>query len=595
MTLRSRAVAWLLLAGAVVLHLRTVAFDFVLDDGYQIHANPAVRDGVPLSRFFLDASTTTSREDYNQRIYRPLRNVVFRAIGVTFGFAPLPFRCATVLLYAGCAALVYLLLARLLGDGAPARGAALLWVVLPVHVEVAAYPSALGDGLSGLLGLAGLHVALSAAGATPWRAVLAGAASLLLAFGAMAAKEMAVTQPALLFLVLFMFGRWSRRAAGLVGATALVSLGFLALRASVIGRIGQEDSTLASLGEGLLTAPVALVGYLVLTVAPLGHRLSYLKPDISWPLALGCLVAIAGILTVTFRAERDRAPRPALFGWLFFGAALLPVLHLVPSWAFLADRFVLTGSIGLMFVVAGLLAAAGRRGLRTWPLLALTLAIYTGGTLLEQEKWRDNAALFTHDVESEPNAPMAQSNYCSLLFERGDPAAALAACQRAVELGMHRAAEHLRMAVALEALGRLPEAEQAARTAITLEPDSAAAYAALGNLRLRAGDLPEAERLLVLAEARPPHVNVLLLRAELAVARGQREAAFRAYEQILRETGRVARMHLLYARAAARLGDGARSHALARRCLELDAGAEPCRELLTAAPPSPVTPPGARE
>ncbi|HEX4459142.1 MAG TPA: hypothetical protein VIA18_14290, partial [Polyangia bacterium] len=68
----SRLVAALLVALAVVVHAPTLGHRFLVDDGVQIFKNRAVTAGAPFAGYFLDRDTTSSRADYNTRIYRPL-------------------------------------------------------------------------------------------------------------------------------------------------------------------------------------------------------------------------------------------------------------------------------------------------------------------------------------------------------------------------------------------------------------------------------------------------------------------------------------------------------------------------------------------
>ena len=195
---RSRLVAALLVTLAVVVHAPTLGHRFLLDDGVQIFKNHAVTAGAPLVAYFLDRDTTSSRADYNTRIYRPLRNIAFRGVVIIGGVRPVAFGIANIALYAASALLVLALLSRVIGDARAAAWATALWIVLPVHVEAVAYASALGDLLSLVLELAAIVIALPYIDGEPrhWRV----AVSTALAAAAMLSKEMAVTLPPVLWL-----------------------------------------------------------------------------------------------------------------------------------------------------------------------------------------------------------------------------------------------------------------------------------------------------------------------------------------------------------------------------------------------------------
>ncbi|MGZ3407025.1 MAG: hypothetical protein ACXVAN_11315, partial [Polyangia bacterium] len=107
---RSRLAALALVALAVAVHAPTLGHRFLLDDGVQIFRNRAVTAGAPLAAFLLDRDTTSSRPDYNTRIYRPLRNYAFRLIARVGGVRPIAFGLANLACYAIATLLVLALL-----------------------------------------------------------------------------------------------------------------------------------------------------------------------------------------------------------------------------------------------------------------------------------------------------------------------------------------------------------------------------------------------------------------------------------------------------------------------------------------------------
>src|ERR1700749_5161834 len=102
---RARLAAALVVALAVAVHAPSLGGSFLLDDGVQIYKNRAVTAGAPLWGWFLDRGTTSSRADYNTRIYRPLRNLAFRAVVLLVGVRPIAFGVANIALYAAAALL----------------------------------------------------------------------------------------------------------------------------------------------------------------------------------------------------------------------------------------------------------------------------------------------------------------------------------------------------------------------------------------------------------------------------------------------------------------------------------------------------------
>jgi tetratricopeptide (TPR) repeat protein len=516
---RSRLTAALLVALAVAVHAPSLRHPFLLDDGVQIFKNPAVTAGAPLAAYFFDRETTSSRPDYNTRIYRPLRNLAFRAVVRIAGVRPLAFGVANLALYAIAALLVLALLQRLGVEARAAAWATAIWVVLPVHVEAVAYASALGDQLSLVLELAAIVVALPFARA---RFV----ASTLLAAAAMLAKEMAVTEPALLALLAVGTGAWRvRRVQALVVAHGLVALGYVALRTHVVGAVGQEPLTGHAIASGLRDAPWLLAHYLWITVAPLGHAASY---RVAPPGALALVVTVAALVVGALVAWRWR-PLVAV-GLAWFAISLAPVLHLVPLWADLADRFALFPSVGLALALAAALAPLSRRAAIVCGALVV---LYAAASVVEARAWQSDALLWRYAVDRQPEAPLARSNLAAVLLGEGRLDEAAAQLDALHALGYTRGDVELKRAYALARLGRGDEAARAVALALRLDGNNGAAHALAGQLALAAGDPATAAREHEAARRlAPAHASTGLLGYELLHTDDERVDYLRALQAL---------------------------------------------------------------
>ncbi len=569
-----------IIATVWLLYARSLSFPFVIDDYVQIAENPAVIEGAPLSKFFLDRDTTSSRPDYNTRIYRPLRNVAFRALVRAFGASPLVFRLANYLLYAAAIGLVFALGWHVLPSLRAALMAAAVFAVLPVHVEPVVYPSALGDLLSLDLELLGLICG--------WRAfvntkgfALAAAASVIFLALAMTAKEMAITGPGLLAL-LWLHRRPAsmRQSFALLLVLALVAASYLALRTHVVGQMGQEPITWESVQRGLKEAPALLLGYLQIAVMPFGHKPSYVVPT---PSGLGAVLMYIGFGLAAWllrRTDKQHTPPGGLALWLaWFVMALVPVLHLVPLWADLADRFVLVSTVGLA-LAAG---EVGERLLQRFSVrivlipAAAVMTILCLGVWFEQEVWRSDHALWRYGVQAEPRASLAQSNFCLSALQLGQYEQALHACDKAFELGRDNAEIHGRRAVSLQALGRLHEAEVAARRSLKYDPQQVQMQAVMGDLALARSDIPEVTRRLQMAkQLAPQHPSTTLLEAAWAKHENRFDDALTLYNQLLGRVPGVPRFHVLAVETARAANNAEQVTKHCRSCLAFEPAYQPC-------------------
>jgi tetratricopeptide (TPR) repeat protein len=488
----------------VALYLPVQGHPWLWDDESQIADNRAVTVGAGLGAYFFDANTTTTRPDYNHGIYRPLRTIAYRALAVTFGVRPGVFEAANLMLYVVLTALVLLALLAMTGSLFAAAAATLLWALLPMHVQAVAYPSALGDLLSAVLEAlalgAGLVCArrLAAAGS---RAVAWGVLSTVLAAASMFAKEMAVTEPLLLALLLWLDDqRRSRALAALMGAHLMVAAGYVVTRSLVLGQVAQRPLSVAELALGLKKAPVLLVEYARLTVAPLGHRAFYSVSFGGGELALA-LAIIAGSAALAWRARL----RPLTAGLAFFALALLPVLQLLPIIADLADRFALWPSLGLALAAAALLARLPlQKRVLGGAVVGVSALVLAGGTLLEQRMYQSDGALWRYTVDRDPEVGTSHGNLANVLLKEGRPGEALLEIDRARALGFDGPFMWVRRARALDEVGRTAEAVVVLRAALAETPREGQLHAILGDLYLRNGQPDEARHELEIAEQLAP-------------------------------------------------------------------------------------------
>jgi hypothetical protein len=138
---------------------RCLGDGFVWDDHRSVVANPTVAGSGPWWRPLTDGAAA---DPFGY--FRPLRTIELRLDRALFGAEPLAFHVHSLLWHAAAAALLVLVLRRLLGDGRAALVGALLWAVHPAQVETVAWISCRGDLAMGALVLASILFALRSQG-----------------------------------------------------------------------------------------------------------------------------------------------------------------------------------------------------------------------------------------------------------------------------------------------------------------------------------------------------------------------------------------------------------------------------------------------
>jgi Flp pilus assembly protein TadD len=505
-----------------------------LDDHGYVADNPSVLGGLTAAGVVW-AFTTMAQGNWH-----PLTWISLMADASIGGGGPAAFHATNIALHAVSAVLLFLLLARTTGCGGPAAVTALLFALHPLRVESVVWIAERKDVLSMALGLGSLLV-WTAWTRAPTRARYAAAIALFAA--ALLAKPMLVTLPVLMLAL----DRWPlerfelRRSVreklpffALAGASAVVT--FIAQRrgGAVAGFAGFPVST------RLANACVGAIDYLGMTLWPhdLANPYPYDLARLAVPRVVVCAFAVASLAGV---AALTWARRPHwAVGWLWYFVAVAPVIGIVQVGPqAIADRYTYLPMLGpvLALVWEAHLRAPRAAGLAA---AAVAVAALSWATVVQASLWKDNVAFFDRTIEITGPNPVAHQALGRALFRagrttesvgefrsalslfpaytqawvglgeallaEGNDAGAIDAYRRAVGYGERDPALRAKLAAALAAdgarrmrAGDLTGAESVLREAVGTSPDDAASHGALGVVLARRGRIDEAER--ELAEA----------------------------------------------------------------------------------------------
>jgi len=481
-----RSAAWfaplaLLLAVALVFG-RTVGYEFVLwDDSGNVASNP-----------FLAPPTLGSLGGFWTRafeyLYVPVAYSIWWGIALVsrtlFGeLEPGLFHGANLLLHAGCVLLVFRLLCELLKDRRAAFAGALVFALHPLQVESVCWISELRGLAAATLGFGALLCEVRGRRRT----------ALLLFALALLAKPTALVFLALAILIevgwrggswreaLLRLWPWSLLAAGAAGVT-------------LVAQADVAPTWHAALADRPLVALDALGFYLeklawpVQLCADYGRKPQLVLDSIAlWPAALALALALGAALAFPER-------RRALCALAWFGAALLPVLGLVPfgyqEKSTVADRYAYVALSGAALAAALLVARFGRPAL----VGAFTLALALGGLSFAQAAhWRDTQALFKRVLAINPRSIAAHDNLGYDALGRRDLESGRQHFLRALELDPQLRGALSNLGSVECELGRFDEGIAHLREAVERNPRSITVRKNLIAGLVRAGRLEEAE------------------------------------------------------------------------------------------------------
>ncbi len=627
----SRRSPWIALpaAAAALVYAISLGSGFVYDDEALIRTNHWVHDASALPHLLgrpLLASPPMGTTNY----YRPLVVTLYNLCWQIGGGSPAAFHTQNVALHMLNATLVFFLVRRFSRD-ATAAGAAVLFAVHPLNVEVVAWASGLPELTYAALGLSALLLHLAS-----WERTGAAArrsrAAAWVAFGlACSCKE-----TALVFLPLIVLAErwlragdparrpgWARASRAAVPYLIPAAIYFAARFAVLGGWVAQGAHARRTLFDAVWNAPWLLFRYLRFMAFPspllIEHAITLARGAADPRFVLGLLGVGAGAYGVVRLAVRN--PVPA-FATCLTVLPILPALY-VPALGRdpFAERYAYLGVVGFTWlIVAGLdgwLASTRPAAPRTAPAIVAAIAVVLAIRSIARERdWKNDGTLGSASMRDEPRAAIGYLLAGDWAKRQGDKVEAL----RNFEAGVARIPDSLELQQESSALGielgrgsedkidayarlaasapasastqfnlgqvlldagRLDEAASAFERALALEPRSVQPLTALAVVASRRGDAAGAiaycRRALAIDERSVPawqQLGVALSRS------GDDAGAVSALERAVAlapdEAEGLSRLGALYAKSG-RIDDARR---VLRRALELDPGLASARQNL---------------
>lgn len=532
-----RAGPWLILLAVVAAYWRSLAAPLLFDDAGAVVGNPSIRQLATALHPPTDGSTTTGR---------PLLNLAYALNFSLTGESLAGWHAGNLLLHALAAGLLFALARRWLrrpvlraaglDPDLAALAVALLWAVHPLLTESVVCIAQRSELLCGALYLAVLFTFTRAAEAPGGSRRGWYAAAVVLAAAGMAAKEVMVTVPVLVWLVDRTFyaggfgAAWRERR----GFYAALTGSWLVLIFLLVGSGGTRGSS-AGLGLGvgvwsyLLRQAAAVVRYLQLSFWPAPLVLDYgtaVAGSLAavWWQALVVFALLGGTLWALVRR-----PLLGLAGAAFF-LILAPSSSFVPlvTQTMAEHRMYLPLAVVIMMAVVLL---GPRLGRASAPVVGLLVIILGGLTIARVGDYGSVLGIWQDSVDKYPQSARAQLNLGVELLHAGRPAEARAHLLDAAALEPGYALAHYNAGLAWQAEDRIPEALTEYETAVRLAPANPDMRVNLGNALVLSGrpaaSLPHFAEALRLK----PAADIYFNRGEALGVLGRPAEAAESFEQ----------------------------------------------------------------
>lgn len=569
---------------AVVLYLPTLSYDFVREDKAQI----VHRSNSKISDIFLpglQASVPSGLASEGETgCYRPVTALSFLLDRKVARTNPWYFHLVNVVLAAGSAVLVVLIVWELLHSGVWAGIAGLLFATHPSHVEPVAFVSARAELLTALfLSFAGFALLRSFRKRNRrwWLVVPFGYALALLS------KESALLFPLLVLLTpFFIQSRFPRRFWLVLLALGVIGIGYFVLSYQICHRpFPLEITPLRFLN---LANTFGL--YVRMFFPFFEHQVKILRDPAFLKLTLFFLYAMLFLIAVPLAALRRRF-RIGLWGYFWVILFLLPVSGIAATGPQAAERFLFLPSVGMIVLVITLfsrllVAQHGARRFVGFGLVALA-GLFAWDSRLRLPVWRDEKSLFLTMVKEVPQDPGAYFGLGRVL-QSALPDSAIILYKRAILLDQGFVPAHINIARLYSEKGDHRRAIHHLRLADELNPGAANIQTELGFAFLYSGQRDSALAAFrraqaidsVLLPAKLGAGLVLVLAGDVEWANGDwaqlRETSPGGQDSVRQIVGRMAQSRN-YERALDQLGkvlvafgDTSEAEGYYRRALEVD-------------------------
>jgi protein O-mannosyl-transferase len=543
------AVPLVIAALALIAHGRGVWNGFIWDDDAYVTANETLRSADGLRKIWLEPRATPQ--------YYPLVHTTYWLEFRAWGLDPAGYHAVNVLLHAATAALLYRVFMQL-GLPVPWLGAA-LFAVHPLAVESVSWVTERKNTLS-------LFLATAAAAAwLRWRfaaseerggPIWLGLAVACFTLAMLAKTVAAMLVPMLIIAVWWKTGRIGLR--DLAGVAPLVAIG-LPLAGFTVWlekhHVGADDIDwqLSPAGRVVLAGRAACFYAQKLAWPwPLAFFYDRWRIDpwqpLQWVFPLLVAVTMAGAWWQ--RGRIGRGPAAALLAFLCGLFPALGFFDVFPfKYSFVADHFAYHA-----LPVGMAAAAAGLAGVCAWARVPIAvpaaglIAIMAGLTIARTGVFTSQETLYRDTLAQTPSCSIAAHNLGTLYLDSGRPRDSIDLLAQAAATATFPDERGRSLANLAEAFLRLDEPGRAYRAAAAARQarDSKRARTMLARACVRAGRLDEADA--VIAAASPDETatpDMLLTRGELALARGEPEAAAALFETCLDGCRGEARLNAL--------------------------------------------------
>lgn len=513
----------------------TLWYGFVWDDVAFIQEGRMIQSLTNIPSMF--SSSLWEGSGQTSSYYRPIPQVILALDYHFWARNPFGYHLTNILLHTVTSLLVYLLAARLLRGMLPGLCAALIFAVHPAQAETVAWIGARTEMVPAIFFFTALyaHVRFRDGGGRLW--LVAG---LLSFWGALLSKEMAVTLPALVFLL--SLSRGDRVYVSLLwsGVYGILLLPYLAIRSAVLGSVGMGDDPF---GSRLLTGITLYVKYFQELLFPIKPKVCFFvqsKTSVTDPdVIISAIILVMIVAAAIFLWKRTQH---AAIGLIWVLVTLLPVSGLpaiIKPFA-MANRYLYIPLFGMALFISFLYqqmkpSASGSVARRSWMAIGIACIGLLGVlTFSRLHYWSNDKEFYSQCVLDAPDYGVAIGNLGGILLKEQRPDEAYPHLERAYSLMPGNLNVINNLAYLLMTKDQLNRAEELLVTARAIKSDHYLTRFNLATLYVLQKKIPAAEKEFTEASRLSPHRPEPYLRlGAICLDRGDNDCAISQFAAAL--------------------------------------------------------------
>jgi protein O-mannosyl-transferase len=389
-----------------ILYINTLSNDFVFDDESVVQGYEAIRSMSSIPKYF------SAEEGFHKVIgnyYRPVVSTTYTIDYAIWGLNPAGFHLTNNLINLIASLFLFAILSRLFVKYKYGLISSLISTLIftahPVHTEAVSWISGRTDSLVTLFFFAAFYFYVLYGEKPETKYLLIS--FLFYSFGLLS-KEMIVTLPVILILFDFLwkkktikdlFGNWK-----LYSYYVIYTVIYLIIRYSLLHNVAERTKYNYFYGMDAVTVFATMLKtipvYLKLLFFPAGLLYHYngVFPDshsLSDTTVLLSILMIIILLALSVLFFKNRGK--ISFCILFFFVTLLPVMNIVPTMNYMAERFLYITSFSLSMLIAYLISKFlnGRNKNMIIVFSLIVIILFAFLTVKRNSEWKNNDTLYS--------------------------------------------------------------------------------------------------------------------------------------------------------------------------------------------------------